>query len=941
MQIILVIGSGARELKIIQKLTEDALGEQNIICIKTQENTEIDKYCVKVVSMKLLIKETMEDITEAIHFCIIGPEAPLKQGYADYFEQQNIPCIGPLKYYAQIETSKQFCREFLNCDHTLRNYSPRYMIIEKNAKTSTSINSIFNTFDEIVIKKDGLCGGKGVTVQGDDFTNKDEQIDYILNSNDKFVIEEKLEGEEFSFLSMTDGNNNIQHFPPIQDNKRLLDGDKGPNTGGMGCVIGENNTLPFLDEKDIETTKKINTKVINKINKFQKDNKLSVGYRGILYGSYIKTKNGIYIIEFNCRFGDPECIIALSLLKSNFYSICLDVISGNLTKPFEFSNDAMMCVYAVPEDYPKAVENDSYDIYFEPEFDFKNVIFSNVKVVNKHILSLKSRTLCCIARGKELYECYTKVYNNMKCIKGRLFYRKDIGSKFLTNYEQSGVSIKNGDQAIQNIKKHILSTYNENVLSEVGSFGGEYKLGNDVLIASIDGVGTKSILAKRFFNEDAYYELGKDIVGHSINDILVQGAYPLFFLDYFGANSLNLNEFENFIKGVTDCCLEYGPFPILGGETAEMPLIYNNDKTDLIGCIIGKKDTRFFPNKVKSGDIIVNLPSVSPHTNGYSLINKLIDENVDEEMKKKLVKAHKCYLPEVLRFIELFGYDNLNAMCHITGGGFYSNMKRVLPANMEIELGEIELPDWCLYLLNKGVSNEELLDVFNCGIGYVLVVDNLVELEKFDVSYQIIGKVVDSKVVDSKVDKTEHKLVTKNNICKPRVGIIMGSDSDLLCMKDAAEILDKFNIPYEITIVSAHRTPERMYSYAKSAVDRGLQCIIAGAGGAAHLPGMVASLTSLPVIGVPVKSSSLSGNDSLLSIVQMPRGIPVATVAIHNATNEGLLACRILGSQDKNILNRMNEFMKSQEKEVLLKAKSMEELGHMEYLNKMEVLKNK
>ena len=161
----------------------------------------------------------------------------------------------------------------------------------------------------------------------------------------------------------------------------------------------------------------------------------------------------------------------------------------------------------------------------------------------------------------------------------------------------------------------------------------------------------------------------------------------------------------------------------------------------------------------------------------------------------------------------------------------------------------------------------------------------------------------------------------------------MGSDSDLLCMKDAAKILDNFNIPYEITIVSAHRTPERMYSYAKSAVDRGLQCIIAGAGGAAHLPGMVASLTSLPVIGVPVKSSSLSGNDSLLSIVQMPRGIPVATVAIHNATNAGLLACRILGSQDKNILNRMNEFMKSQEREVLIKAKSMEELGHMEYLN--------
>ena len=159
----------------------------------------------------------------------------------------------------------------------------------------------------------------------------------------------------------------------FRSNKRLLDDDKGPNTGGMGCVIAENNTLPFLDEKDIEIAKRINTKVIEKLNRLKEDKKLSIGYRGILYGSYIKTKNGIYVIEFNCRFGDPECIIALSLLESNFYSICLNVISGNLTKSFDFSNDAMMCVYAVPEDYPKANENDSYDIYFDPELDLKEI----------------------------------------------------------------------------------------------------------------------------------------------------------------------------------------------------------------------------------------------------------------------------------------------------------------------------------------------------------------------------------------------------------------------------------------------------------------------------------------------------------------------------------------------------------------------------------------
>ncbi len=143
----------------------------------------------------------------------------------------------------------------------------------------------------------------------------------------------------------------------------------------------------------------------------------------------------------------------------------------------------------------------------------------------------------------------------------------------------------------------------------------------------------------------------------------------------------------------------------------------------------------------------------------------------------------------------------------------------------------------------------------------------------------------------------------------PLVGIIMGSQSDLAIMNAAAEILQKFNIPYEIDIVSAHRTPDKMFDYAKSAVDRGLKVIIAGAGGAAHLPGMVASLTPLPVIGVPVKSSnSIDGWDSLLSIVQMPNGVPVATVAVNAAQNAGILAVQIIGSHDRAVLKQLSVF---------------------------------
>ncbi|EPX70999.1 phosphoribosylaminoimidazole carboxylase Ade6 [Schizosaccharomyces octosporus yFS286] len=165
----------------------------------------------------------------------------------------------------------------------------------------------------------------------------------------------------------------------------------------------------------------------------------------------------------------------------------------------------------------------------------------------------------------------------------------------------------------------------------------------------------------------------------------------------------------------------------------------------------------------------------------------------------------------------------------------------------------------------------------------------------------------------------------------PMVGIIMGSDSDLSKMKDAAVILDQFKVPYEVTIVSAHRTPERMVSYARTAASRGLRVIIAGAGGAAHLPGMVAAMTPLPVIGVPVKGSSLDGVDSLHSIVQMPRGVPVATVAINNSTNAGLLACRILASFRPDLLHALEEYMDNMRDVVLEKADRLEQDGWKNY----------
>jgi 5-(carboxyamino)imidazole ribonucleotide mutase len=171
---------------------------------------------------------------------------------------------------------------------------------------------------------------------------------------------------------------------------------------------------------------------------------------------------------------------------------------------------------------------------------------------------------------------------------------------------------------------------------------------------------------------------------------------------------------------------------------------------------------------------------------------------------------------------------------------------------------------------------------------------------------------------------------------KVLVGIIMGSDSDLPIMKEAKDLLDSFGVPNEIKIVSAHRTTVRMVDYAAGAKKGGIEVIIAGAGGAAHLPGMVASLTPLPVIGVPIKTKSLDGLDSLLSIVQMPPGVPVAAVAVNGAKNAGILACQILATKNSNIAKKVEKYKRDLESSVLKKARRLEKSGVRNYLKRLQ-----
>lgn len=331
----LVIGSGAREHIIAEKL--DIVGVK-IFSVLTNMNPGLLNMSKKYIFVKNY-KLSMEAIVafalaNSIDCVIIGPEEPLSLGLSDLFWKNGIPVIGPLKVLAQIETSKGFTRDLLN----------KYNIdVSPNYKRFDSLNGVRDFMEylsgDYVVKFDGLMGGKGVKVSGEHLADINAGLKYcnnIINNSGNFVIEEKLVGEEFSLMSFCDGQN-LAHMPAIQDHKRAYEGDIGPNTGGMGSYSDSNHSLPFLKEQEVFEAREINEKVAKALFEHTGEN-----YKGILYGGFMVTHKGVKLIEYNARFGDPEAMNLLTLLDSDFASVCSNIVGGTL-KLVIFRNEASVC----------------------------------------------------------------------------------------------------------------------------------------------------------------------------------------------------------------------------------------------------------------------------------------------------------------------------------------------------------------------------------------------------------------------------------------------------------------------------------------------------------------------------------------------------------------------------------------------------------------------
>jgi phosphoribosylamine--glycine ligase len=356
---------------------------------------------------------------------IVGPENPLATGVADTLWDAGIKVVGPKKNLAQIETSKTFTRNLLE-EYNIPG-GPKY----KTFNSMSGVLEFLNVLGEnYVVKYDGLAGGKGVRVSGEHIHSHNEALAYcqeLVDKDGEFVIEEKFIGQEFSLMSFCDGET-LKHMPAVQDHKRAYEGDTGPNTGGMGTYSNADHSLPFLTHEDIAEAQAINMATAKALK-----NKFGEGYKGVLYGGFMATADGVKLIEYNARFGDPEAMNVLPLLDADFIEICNSIADGTLNSvDVQFQNKATVCKYAVPEGYPdKPVKGKPIDVSNVVNTD--DLFYASVDIQNGHLVEAGSRTVAVVGIANTISEAEKIAENEISSVEGPLFHRTDIGSMQLVN----------------------------------------------------------------------------------------------------------------------------------------------------------------------------------------------------------------------------------------------------------------------------------------------------------------------------------------------------------------------------------------------------------------------------------------------------------------------------------------------------------------------------
>lgn len=425
---ILLVGNGAREHAMAEAIMRSAekpllfsyMKANNPGIASLSEKTKIGGYA-DLAAITSFARENK------IELAVIGPEDPLNNGVVDALAQISVPAVGPNKSLARLETSKSFTRNLVNKYNIPGN--PQYQVFT----SMEGVEAFLNSLDGIVLKPDGLTGGKGVLVQGDHFATKEEAMQLcaqILQESSSVIIEEKFDGEEFSLQCLCDGQT-VVGTPLVQDHKRRFDGDKGPNTGGMGSYSLPDHSMPFLKPSDIEEGLEITRQVAAALLK-----ETGSPYKGVMYGGFIATKNGAKLLEYNARFGDPEAMNILPLLKTDFVSICRHIIDGTLDKlKIEFESKATVCKYVVPKgyglpaDHPDAASS-------KAKIEVGNVgkarlYYSSVDKKEDGLYLSSSRAIGIVGIADTLDAARRIAEEGVQAVKGPVAYREDIGTDAL------------------------------------------------------------------------------------------------------------------------------------------------------------------------------------------------------------------------------------------------------------------------------------------------------------------------------------------------------------------------------------------------------------------------------------------------------------------------------------------------------------------------------
>ncbi|PFH56863.1 hypothetical protein XA68_15845 [Ophiocordyceps unilateralis] len=739
---ILLIGNGGREHALASKLSQSRRVE-TIFAVPGNGGTATCPKTNNVSSVSADDFAALVDFARAngVNLVVPGPEAPLVDGAQAFFRDAQIPFFGPSKEAARLEGSKTYSKDFMN------KHAVPTAAYQNFANYTDAVAYIDRVNHDVVIKASGLAAGKGVILP----QTKDEAKDALRRimvdkefgvAGDEVVIEELLMGDELSVLTFSDGDT-MMSLPLAQDHKRAWDGDMGPNTGGMGCYAPTNITTADLvqriDREILEPT-------------FTGLRREGHPFCGILFTGIMVTTAGPKVLEYNVRFGDPETQTVLPLLSadSDLAEIMLACSNGYLhALHLDFDKKSSATVVVAARGYPGPYAKGTPINILEPP-DGVTIFHAGTKLEGNQLTTTGGRVLSVNAVADSLEaavkSCYSALDSGVVKFDG-MFYRKDIAYRAFRQqpargeamtYAQAGVDIEAGNEFVEIIRKAVASTKRPGADAEIGGFGGELDLARcggefkeaPIIVAAIDGVGTKLMVAQSMRQHGT---VGIDLVAMNVNDLIVQGATPLMFLDYYGCSKLDKASAASFVEGVADGCRQAG-CALVGGETAEMPGMYQGDDYDAAGCAIGAvkaKDRLPRKDAMTAGDVLLGLASSGLHSNGYSLVRRIVDRagldmsapapwDPTATVGGSLLTPTRIYVKSLLPMLQ-----RVKGLAHITGGGLVENVPRMLPDGLaaEIDFGSWPVPAVFRWLKAAGdVVPAEMCRTFNLGVGMVVAV---------------------------------------------------------------------------------------------------------------------------------------------------------------------------------------------------------------------------